>query len=294
MNADPAFDDADLNGFVDGRIEPGRAAALSESLASDPQARARMDSWKRQNESLRTMFASVLFEPVPVRLLAGSVAAGRPARPGAEAAERRPASRMTGAVTTISVGAALVGFVLGGLASIGTDDFGLFGRGTADAPRPIRDLVAPDRSLAERAIDSHRTFLSDAIRPVEMTAGEEPRLLRWLQHKVASPIRIPELGRHGWSLVGGRVLPGPRGPEAFLVYGNGPDRMGLTISRMPTSRTAQVTAVDGPDTVGAATWGDDIFGYALTSDRGADWLHRNVGPLRDSIKAQMGAGSAAP
>ena len=290
MSADTAFDDADLNGFVDGRIEPGRAAALSESLASDPQARARIDSWKRQNESLRTMFASVLFEPVPVRLLAGSVAATRPDR--AEEADRPPASRMTGAVTTISVGAALVGFVLGALASVGTDEFGLSGRSAPDAASPPREQVAAGRSLADRAIESHRTFLSDAIRPVEMTAGEEPRLLRWLQHKVASPIRIPDLARHGWSLVGGRVLPGPRGPEAFLVYGNGPDRMGLTVSRMPAPRTAQVTAVDGPDAIGAATWGDDTFGYALTSDRGADWLQRNAGPLRDSIRAQRGAAAA--
>ena len=292
MSADTAFDDADLNGFVDGRIEPGRAAALSESLASDPQARARIDSWKRQNESLRTMFASVLFEPVPVRLMAGSVATARPARAPAGEAERPPASRMTGAVTTISVGAALVGFVLGALASIGTDDFGLFGRSASDTGRAPREQALASRSLAERAIDSHRTFLSDAIRPVEMTAGEEPRLLRWLQHKVAATMRVPDLGRHGWNLVGGRVLPGPRGPEAFLVYGNGPDRMGLTISRMPVPRSAQVMAVDGPDPIGAATWGDDVFGYALTSDRGADWLERNAGPLRDSIRAQMGTVAA--
>jgi anti-sigma factor RsiW len=293
MSADTAFDDADLNGFVDGRIEPGRAAALAESLASDPQARARIDSWKRQNESLRTMFASVLFEPVPVRLIAGSVATPRPARTAAGEAERPPASRMTGAVTTISIGAALVGFVLGALASIGTEDFGLFGRSAPDAARAPREQALASRSLAERAIDSHRTFLSDAIRPVEMTAGEEPRLLRWLQHKVAAAVRVPDLARQGWSLVGGRVLPGPRGPEAFLVYGNGPDRIGLTMSRMPVPRTAQVTAVDGPDPIGATTWGDDVFGYALTSDRGADWLERNAGPLRDSIRAQMGA-LAAP
>ena len=67
------FDEGDLNGFVDGRLEASRAAALSDSLATDRDARARMDGWKRQNDSLRTMFASVLFEPVPLRLLPTSV-----------------------------------------------------------------------------------------------------------------------------------------------------------------------------------------------------------------------------
>ena len=114
MHSEMAFDDADLNGFVDGRIEPSRAAALAASLASDPEAGARMAAWRRQNESLRTMFASVLSEPVPVRLLPAVV----PPRRGALAApadEDPPAGRVAGALATTSIGMVLIGFALGAL-----------------------------------------------------------------------------------------------------------------------------------------------------------------------------------
>ncbi len=295
-SADSAFDDADLNGFVDGRIEPSRAAALSESLASDPQARARIDAWKRQNESLRTMFASVLFEPVPARLQPGTIP--RPAPPEPEALRPSPApqppNRLAGTVAVIALGAALVGFVLGALASLGTDGFGLAPRGVTEI-RPVPAAAgAASRSLADRALEAHRTYLGDALRPVELTAADEPRLLRWIRHKVDPAARIPDFARLGWTLIGGRVLPGPRGPEGFLVYGNGPDRLGLTLSRAASPHALRMTAVDGPDTIGAASWGDDTFGYALTSERGADWLERNAGALRDSIRQQSSAGAEAP
>ena len=301
MITDTAFDDADLNGFVDGRIDPARAAALAESLASDPQARARMDAWKRQNESLRTMFASVLFEPLPVRLLPGAVP---PRSPGAAPARRReaeprdvaaPRGRLAGALVTASLGMALVGFVLGALASLGTDGFGLGDRLTAGRRHVPAERAAPAGPLGDRAAQAHRIYLGDGARQVELTAAEEPKLLRWLQHRLAAPARIPDLGRLGWTFVGGRILPGPQGAEAFLVYGNGPERLGLTVSRSPAG-TAEpsVRRAGAAEPIAVATWDDGAFSYALTTDRGADWLDRNGEALHDSIAAQMGLEPAVP
>lgn len=295
-----AFDDADLNGFVDGRIDPARAAALAESLASDPQARARIDAWKRQNESLRTMFASVLFEPLPVRLLPGAI----PVRsPDAASAKRRdtearetapPRGRVAGALVTVSLGMALVGFVLGALASLGTDGFGLGDRLAAGWRHATPDRAVAAGSLGDRAAQAHRIYLGDGARQVELTAAEEPKLLRWLQHRLAAPIRIPDLGRLGWTFVGGRILPGPQGAEAFLVYGNGPERLGLTVSHSPAGSTEPTVRRGAAEPIAVASWGDGAFSYALTSDRGADWLDRNGAALRDSVDAQMGLDPDAP
>lgn len=300
MSSDTAFDDADLNGFVDGRIDPARAAALAESLASDPQARARIDAWKRQNESLRTMFASVLFEPLPVRLLPGAI----PARPPSPAPAKRrdtdlrdpapPKGRIAGAVVTTSLGMALVGFVLGGLASLGTDGFGLGDRVAAGWRHAAAERAAAPGSLGERAAQAHRTYLGDGARQVELTAAEEPKLLRWLQHRLSAPARIPDLGRLGWGFVGGRILPGPQGAEAFLVYGNGTERLGLTVSRAPATPAEPTVQRDAGEPIAVASWGDGAFSYALTSDRGADWLDRNGEALRSSIRAQMGLDPTGP
>ncbi len=194
-----------------------------------------MDGWKRQNDSLRTMFASVLFEPVPLRLLPTSVVPPKAVSPCRASAtepkrERTGASapdRPAGLVATTMLGVALVAFAAGALASFGTDDFGLSPRARAMPPVEDADALQEERTFTARATETHSAFLSDLVRPVELTAADEPRLLRWLQHSLSGALRIPNLQSQGWTLIGGRVVPGQHGPAGFLVYGNGTDKLGL-------------------------------------------------------------------
>ena len=289
MPTDFAFDDADLNGFVDGRLEPSRASTLAESLASDPEAGARIEAWRRQNDTLRTMFASVLYEAVPVRLLPVALpaldAAGSAARDG-----ERPSRRLAGVVATTSIGMALIGFALGALASVGTDGFGLTPTAARLAGAPLSAL-SDARDLATRAVEAHRTFLADPPRPVEMSASEEPRLARWIGHRLGAGFHIPDMTRQGWSFVGGRIVPGRNGPAAFLAYANGADRLGLTVSRGAASGDGRaIAADDGTPQLAVATWADGDFGYALTTDRGREWLGHTLAALRDSVVAQARSG----
>lgn len=285
MHTDTAFDDADLNGLVDGRIEPARASALAESLASDPDSAARIDAWRRQNDSLRTMFASVLAEPVPVRLLPVAVAQREAAKADAPG-DGAPGRRLAGVVATTSIGMALIGFALGALASVGTDGFGL----TPPAARAPAAAPADASDLAVRAAEAHRTYLTDASRPVEISGAEEPKLARWFGRRLGAEVRIPDLSRHGWTLLGGRIVPGRHGAAGFLAYGSGADRLGLTVSRGATPDDARLAASDDDaPPLGVATWTDGGIGYALTADRGPDWLRRNLAALRDSVKAQARA-----
>ncbi len=298
--SEAAFDEADLNGFVDGRIDPARAAALAESLASDPESRARIDGWKRQNESLRTMFASVLFEPVPARLMAGSVPA-RPTHP--EAAKPRDTGRTSsvssGVLVTTSLGMALVGFALGAIVSMGTDDFGLSrpsesGFGKQAAQRTAAVLPTPARSLSDIAVEAHRTYLGDPVHQVELSGADTPRLTRWIQHRLGPTARVPDLTAQGWTLLGGRILPGPQGPVAFLVYADGADRLSLALSRSAGPRGLQVARDDGRDAVATTSWADEAFDYALTSGRGALWLGRHAGSIAQDIRAQAANADPLP
>ena len=163
-DASLTFDEGDLNGFVDGRLEASRAAALSESLATDRDARARVDGWKRQNDSLRTMFASVLFEPVPLRLLPTSMTAPKSGSPSRAPVtqpqrERRGVSgpaRSSGLVATTMMGVALVAFAAGALASFGTDDFGLSPRSGRSAPVEEASVPSEERDFVSRAVETHQ------------------------------------------------------------------------------------------------------------------------------------------
>ena len=288
MHMNLAFDDADLNGLVDGRLDPIRAAALSESLSSDPEVCARLDAWRRQNDSLRTMFSAVLFEPVPVRLL--PVLMPSRDRAGDTLFDRkRFGGRLSGVLATIGIGAVLVGFALGALTSIGTDGFGLgLAQARGAVPSPDAGSGAPE--LASRAAEAHRTFIDDLSGPGEMAAIEAPKLARWVERRLGSGVRLPDLARQGWSFIGANIVPGRHGPAAFLAYANKSDRLGLTVSREALRGEGSVVAPDGDMRLAVATWGDGAFAYALTSDRGRVWLARNLAPLRASVTAQARAG----
>ena len=303
-DASLTFDEGDLNGFVDGRLEASRAAALSESLATDRDARARVDGWKRQNDSLRTMFASVLFEPVPLRLLPTSMTASKSGSPSRASVpqphrERRGSSsavRPSGLVATTMMGVALVAFAAGALASFGTDDFGLSPRSGRAALVGEAAAASEERDFASRAVETHQAFLTDLARPVEITAADEPRLSRWIQHSLGGPLRIPSLQRQGWSLIGGRVVPGQHGPAAFLVYGNGTDKLGLYVARTLGLHGSDPKLVDGGgiDAASIAYWTEGAFSYALTTSRTSDWLDRSAEALHDTISGQLRELAAAP
>ena len=301
-----SFDEADLNGFVDGRIDPSRAAVLAQSLAGDRDARARIDGWKRQNETLRTLFASVLFEPVPVRLspvpLVTGVAAGKgpdglplvAAGPDGWKNPAKPAEppgvtgRTFSILATTSIGMAMVGFVAGALTSLGSNGFGFAPLALPGAETTITERMSAGHSFAARAAETHQTFLTDLNRPVELTASEGPRLLRWLQHSLNVPIKIPDLQRQGWTLIGGRIVPGQYGPAAFVVYGTGADRLGLYVAHTPKLQAEGIGTVEvGPMQTSVSTWGDGTFGYALTTSHDVRWLDHNGGALRNSVRMQI-------
>ncbi len=249
-----------------------------------------MDGWKRQNDSLRTMFASVLFEPVPLRLLPTSVVppkAVSPCRASATEPKRErtgPSApdRPAGVVATTMLGVALVAFAAGALVSFGTDDFGLSPRARAMSPVEDADALQEERTFTARATETHSAFLSDLVRPVELTAADEPRLLRWLQHSLSGALRIPNLQSQGWTLIGGRVVPGQHGPAGFLVYGNGTDKLGLYVARtlgLPGGGL-KLSESEGIDAPSIASWTEGPFSYALTTSRTIEWLGRNAEPLR--------------
>jgi len=61
----PPVSDEELHGFVDGEVEPGRRDAILRFLSASPADAARVESWRRQNETIRAAFARVEAEHVP-------------------------------------------------------------------------------------------------------------------------------------------------------------------------------------------------------------------------------------
>jgi len=109
-------------------------------------------------------------------------------------------------------------------------------------------------------------------RPVEIGAEQEDQLVAWLSKRLGSKIHPPRLGKLGYELIGGRLLPGASGPVAqFMYHDRTGQRLTLYVSNEQANNkdTGFRFASEGP--VNVFYWIDGKFGYALSAgiDKGA-------------------------
>lgn len=298
------FGDLDSLRFVDGRLDDERRAAFLCHLDEDATEAERVAVWARQNEALRAAFAGVALEPVPVTLRLGHLApASRPVvaaalpdrRPSATAASPLPAphgdvayltakvrqprrSAMRGYRVPLSAAilfgvALLVLSIAHGLMPAGAAAFGTAGRLAGD--------VASQPTILDRAADAHMTYALDPVRPVEFTAKQTLPMEQWLQRRLGLAVTAPNLTSVGWTLLGGRLVPGVGTPAALFVY---EDTGGVRLSVLAQRGTEPATVSLGTsDGLAAMSWASGPVSYVITVDRNVDWLSRNGEELRDRI-----------
>ncbi len=72
--------------------------------------------------------------------------------------------------------------------------------------------------LARVAAVAHAVYSPEVRHPVEVGADQEAYLVRWLPKRLGANLKVPHLAAQGYPLVGGRLLPGERGPAAQFMY----------------------------------------------------------------------------
>jgi anti-sigma factor RsiW len=229
--------EAELHAFVDGRLPEERRAEVEAWLAVRPEDAERVADYRRLHQELRAAYQPVLDEPVPEQLT-------RLRRP-------RLAWRRLAAIA----GWMVLGATLGAIA-------GWELRGARPAS------VQPDlgAAMARRAALAHATYSPEVRHPVEVGADQEAHLVAWLSKRLGAPLRAPKLDEVGYSLVGGRLLPGDTGPVAHFMYETSRGtRVTLYVrTEMAGNReTAFRYAREG--NVGVFYWVDRKLGYALSS-----------------------------
>jgi len=257
--------EAELHAFIDGQLPLGRQAEVAAYLAQRPDEAERLESYRAQKLALRDLFDPVLDEALPARV-----------RQAAQGAQPRTAwylQRLAAAVLIAVVGAA-GGWGLRGLVQP-------TGSLLAGSAQPL-----PANGFAQRAAVAHAVYSPEQRRPVEVDAAHEDQLVTWLSKRMGVPMKPPHLQAQGYTLEGGRLLPGGRGPVAQFMYRQTADtgqRLTLYVSNDLGDLGA---AQDGPSTPGARSndtafrfaqegkvnvfyWVDGGLGYALstTADR---------------------------
>lgn len=242
--------EADLHAYVDGLLPDARRSEIESYLAARPDEAGRLAAYLRQNEALRKLFDPVLDEPVPSRL------STRPVR----------------GAWLQRIAACLAIALFSGAAGWQMHHYFTPGKETGLAQTPITGSSATGQrvaGLARQAAIAHVVYSPDVRRPVEIGAEQEELLVTWLSKRIGSKIRPPKLGKLGYELIGGRLLPGESGPVAQFMYHDATgQRLTLYVSTEQSHNqdTGFRFAQEGP--VNVFYWIDGKFGYALSA--GAD------------------------
>jgi anti-sigma factor RsiW len=128
--------------------------------------------------------------------------------------------------------------------------------------------------FVKRAAVAHAVYSPEVRHPVEVGADQEQHLVAWLSKRLGAPLRAPKLEAIGFSLVGGRLLPGDNGPVAHFMYQTEKGRR-ITLYVRTESAENRETAFrySAEGNVKVFYWIDRKFGYAISSaDVGKDDL----------------------
>ena len=256
MNNKLAVTEADLQAYVDGRLSSARHAEVEIYLAAHTADAERMAAYRQQNTALRKLFDPVLDEPIPDRLLDAAIP---PLTSSARRWSATPTFRIAAAAAWIGLGT-LLGWNL-------RDTPSPYPVNVSDGPNSMatREPFQP-ASFAKGAALAHATFAPEQRHPVEVAADQEAHLIKWLSNRLGKDVHAPSLAEQGFSLIGGRLLPGDKGPAAQFMYED-PRGVRLTLY-IKTEGGGTDTAFRYADEngIGVFYWIDRDFGYALSGN----------------------------
>ncbi|WP_027794801.1 anti-sigma factor family protein [Paraburkholderia acidipaludis] len=244
----------EIHAYVDGALPEARKAEVERELERNPDLAARVSDYFALNGLLHERYDRVLSEPPPASLRAAPEAARH-----REAANwPRFAAQFAGMAATLVLGVGI--------------GWGLhYGAGTMVASSNEADVHVASADVSERfarqAALAHVVYMPEVGRPNNMTRAPEQDFVQWLANRLGTNVHPPMLGKSGFELAGGRLLPGADGGQVaqFMYNSARGERVTLCISRRKVSSntTAFKLYRDGP--VNVFYWVDGDFGYALSS-----------------------------
>jgi anti-sigma factor RsiW len=191
-----------LMAYADGQLPAAERHSVEAYLMGNPGAAGEVELLQRQSDAIRTLFGPVGAEAVPPRL--------KPRRLNAELGRRRGRHwrRATAAVLLVGLGL-----------------------GAGWLARPLLDARPASATLIADAVNAHLVYVAESRHAVEVGREESEHLSTWLSNRLDTALGMPDLEAEGFTLVGGRLLPGtPQagGRAAQLMY-EGLDQQRITI-----------------------------------------------------------------
>ena len=252
--SDTPISESELQAYADGRLAPERHAAVESWLAGRPDEAERIADYRKLTEALRAAYDPFFAESVPDRFM-----------------RRRARWRRY----ALAAGWMAAGVVVGAVAGWQLHE-------TRPLQAPVADAGAV---MARRAAIAHATYSPEVRHPVEVGADQEAHLTAWLSKRLGAQVRAPNLDEVGYSLVGGRLLPGDNGPVAHFMYQcSQGTRVTLYVRTEAANNRETAFRYTREGNVRVFYWVDRKLGYALSSgDIGKDDLFK----VADAVYRQL-------
>jgi anti-sigma factor RsiW len=272
--------EAELHAYVDAQLTPERRQDVEDWLATRPLEAQRVERYRLQKLALRAAFDPVLAEPVPPHLQ--------------QAAQLRAGWSTQRVAASLAAGVAIA--LIGGAAG-----WGLRGALAPNGQTAATAIASAPSAFAQRAAVAHAVYSPDLRRSVEIDAAHEEQLSTWLSRRMGAPMKPPHLQAVGYSLEGGRLLPGGRGPVAQFMYrAESGAKLTLYVSNDVADIGGAASGASRGDGSATATtafrfaqqgavnvfyWVDGPFGYALSAEADRATLAR----VSDEVYRQIGS-----
>ena len=238
-------DNASLNAYLDGQLDPDRAAEVEALLDEDPEKRDAFEEMARHKELIAE--AAEALDDTPANLRTVRLTQDLTAALEKQAAPP-PRFMRPGWVVQIAAAAALLSF-----GWLSHDYVSL--RGEVGVPSYVSD-----------AVGAHRVFAESGPYPVEFNAPSADLAANWFAANTGHTLGVPILQSLGLDLVGARLLGSEAGPLAqFLYEDQEGGRVSLVVADHPEHLPLQsVEVVDYPDRK-VAYWRNKDLDYAVVS-----------------------------
>ncbi|MGE0004092.1 MAG: anti-sigma factor [Parvibaculaceae bacterium] len=230
-------EDWSLHAYADGEIAAQESHALEERLAGDPEARAKVEAWRRQKAWLKEAFDPVLAETVPAQIRASL--------------RQRRGFTLSPPAIAAALALLLIGAAVGWFASL-----------QLNAPKAMQ--------FADLAIEAHEIFTRENRHAVEVAANDSEHLTSWLSKRVGQKLVIPDLSARGYTFLGGRLLAAGAQPAAQLMYEDQGKRRITVFLTANHGGTETKFVIEEKHGVTACYWLDGPLGFVIAGATSRD------------------------
>jgi anti-sigma factor RsiW len=197
MTSPDTLSESELHAYVDGELDEPALIEVEAWLAGHPDDAAKVHAYQLQKRQMH-------------RLYDGAAGAGGvPERTLALIDGDRPSAWLPG---WRRLAAGIVLLLAGGLG-------GWFGAGLGGG-----DASSAGNLFVQRALGAHVVYARDENHAVEVSGGDETRLLSWLSGRLGHKLMIPNLKGAGFKLMGGRLVADKGDAAALFMFEDGKAR----------------------------------------------------------------------